>query len=263
MARVAPLTDGLHTVTIVDDAHRPYVAGVKDPAILGEVIYQPSDRGTAAGVLLATAVVSTCDPRAVMVVTPSDHGVRDDQEFRAGVSRAAEHVAWHPDQVVLLGVEPQSAAGDYGWIVTAGTPAHGTAEVDSFVEKPSRVVADQLFASGAVWNTMVLVARAESLLALYRRYAPDLVAPFEGLRFLSPARREHRLRALYPHLPTVDFSHDVLTRARGLQCLAWRSSLGWTDLGTPERLDAWLGRGATAAPAPGSPPDVDAAAATH
>jgi mannose-1-phosphate guanylyltransferase len=193
-------------------------------------------------VLLATAIVSTSDPGAVMVVTPSDHGVRDGAEFRDGVMKAATHVRRHADEVVLLGVEPQSAAGDYGWIVTTDAHLDGTCEVASFVEKPSLALAEQLFASGAVWNTMVLVARAEGLLALYRRQAPDLAAAFEGLRFLSLTRRQHHLRQMYRHLPMVDFSHDVLTRAVGLQCLAWRSSIGWTDLGTPERLAAWLAR---------------------
>lgn len=245
VARLAPLTDSVHTLTVVDDTHHSYVEHLRqERASIGEVVYQPTDRGTATGVLLATVVVSTCDPDAVVVVTPSDHGVSDDEEFRAGVLEAAEHVRAHPDDVVLLGVEPQSALGDYGWIVptrdgNAGSP---TSAVASFVEKPPTAAAERLFASGAVWNTMVLVARVEALLALYRRYAPDLAGAFESFRFLSPSRREQQLRRLYEHLPMLDFSHDLLEHASGLHCLAWRATMGWTDLGTPERLAAWLER---------------------
>lgn len=253
VVRLAPLTDPVHTLTVVDDTHHPYVEHLKERTLLGEVVYQPSDRGTATGVLLATIVVSTCDPDAVAVVTPSDHGVTDDEEFRAGVREAVAYVGAHRDDIVLLGVEPQSPVGDYGWIVTSREHDEGshTSTVACFVEKPPAAAAQRLFASGAVWNTMVLVARAEAILALYRRYAPDLAGAFECFRFLPPARRDQHLRRLYEHLPMLDFSHDVLEHASGLHCLAWRASLGWTDLGTPERLAAWLEqRGAPAQPYP-------------
>ena len=41
-------------------------------------------------ILLAAIVVSTCDPGATVIVTPSDHGVGDGEEFRAGVRAAAD-----------------------------------------------------------------------------------------------------------------------------------------------------------------------------
>ena len=242
IARLAPLTDPVHTLTVVDDTHHPYVEHLQERASIGEVVYQPSDRGTAAGVLLATMVVSTCEPDAVVVVTPSDHGVTGDEEFRSGVREAAGYVHRHTDDIVLLGVEPLSAVGDYGWIVPArehDADSH-TSTVAAFVEKPTAPAAERLFASGAVWNTMVLVARAEAILSLYRRCVPDLAGAFESFRFLPPVRRDQHLRRLYEHLPVLDFSHDVLEQASGLHCLAWRSSVGWTDLGTPERLAAWV-----------------------
>jgi hypothetical protein len=38
---------------------------------------------------------------------------------------------------------------------------------------------------------------------------------------------------------TVDFSRDILARARGLAVSLWPASLGWADLGTPDRLRDW------------------------
>jgi len=45
----------------------------------------------------------------------------------------------------------------------------------------------------------------------------------------------------YPDLPHADFSGDVLAHTGNLHVHVWPSSLGWTDLGTPSRLIAWLG----------------------
>ncbi len=249
LLRLAPLADATHTVTLVDDTHHAHVERLRQHGSIGDVIYQPADRGTATGVLLAATVVWTCDPHAIVILTPSDHGVRNVEEFRNGVRRAVAHVDAHRDDVVLLGVEPQAASDDYGWIVGRQTAGSSTLTVDAFVEKPQRAAAERLLAEGAVWNTMVLVARVEAVIDLYRRHAPDLAGAFESFRFLPPSRREQQVRQLYEHLPALDFSHDVLERASGLQCLAWQASIGWTDLGTPERLSAWL-TGSAAGEAP-------------
>ena len=68
----------------------------------------------------------------------------------------------------------------------------------------------------------------------------------------APAASRSRARALplddraafldeqYPALPVADFSRDLLARASGLQAYVWPATIGWTDLGTPERLGTWL-----------------------
>jgi len=48
-----------------------------------------------------------------------------------------------------------------------------------------------------------------------------------------------RLRE-YEALPELDFSRDILGKSREAAVLSWPSRMGWSDLGTPERLRAWL-----------------------
>jgi mannose-1-phosphate guanylyltransferase len=242
LARVAPLAEPHQTVTIVDQSHRPYLTNIERRTSLGRLVYQPEDRGTAAGVLLPAMLVAIHDPDAVVLVTPSDHGVRCADDFRAGVAASKAYVASHPDVVVLHGVEPQTAAVDLGWIMPAAPCRRTPAPVARFIEKPAVSVAEKLFGEGAVWNTMVLVARVGTLLHLYRRYLPDLIAPFESLRFMAPEERQAAVSRMYRHLPVADFSRDLLACATNLQVLAWGASMGWTDLGTPDRLAGWLGR---------------------
>ena len=59
----------------------------------GRFIQQPADRGTAAGVLLGLLPVLTRDPDALVVLTPSDQGVRETGVFRAGIRQAASLTA--------------------------------------------------------------------------------------------------------------------------------------------------------------------------
>lgn len=242
--RLAPLAPPARTMTVVDRSHRPYVDAMDVPSRLGTVVYQPSDRGTAAGVLLALSTIVARTPEATVILTPSDHGVADADLFRAGIDIAARSVKREANDIVLFGVQPDHPLGDYGWITPQNTvvPCQ-LAEVAGFVEKPPAARAADLQASGAVWNTMVLVARASRLIALYRRHLPRLHAAFAIARDAGRNGDLDALDALYASLPSYDFSRDLLTPACGLSLIVWPGTMGWSDLGTPERMLAWRARG--------------------
>jgi mannose-1-phosphate guanylyltransferase len=237
--RFAPLAPPSRTIVIVDHTHRDHVAQTVGADSVGAVIFQPEDRGTAAGVLLALTPVLEADPRAVVAITPVDHGVLDAGAFRHGLLETARYVRAHGG-VVLFGAEPTGAHADYGWITPgAQQSSHWLRPVTSFIEKPSAEMADRLFASGAVWNTMVVVARASAVRTLYVEVLPQLAGVFDAALQLSPAERAPFLSVVYPQLPRFDFSRDLLTPARNLSTYIWPAAVGWSDLGTPERLREW------------------------
>jgi mannose-1-phosphate guanylyltransferase len=238
-ARFAEISDASRTVVIVDRRHTPHLEqqanGWRDETI----VLQPGDRGTAAGVLLALTPVLDRAPDAVVAVTPSDHGVRDVKRFRECVLEAVSqaHAGAGP---VLFGVEPTRAHEDYGWITPGGSPTGGRMRsVTAFVEKPARDVAAQLLESGAVWNTMIVVAKAAAIRSLYAEHLPDLATTFDRFRRIHPDDRAGWLADAYRTLPSYDFSRDVLTPARNLWTYVLPASIGWTDLGTPDRLREW------------------------
>jgi mannose-1-phosphate guanylyltransferase len=255
LARLAPISPAERTVIVVAETQREYVSQWSPARRRGHVVFQPEDRGTAAGVLFGLVPVLAAEPNAVVLITPSDHGVENPDAFRRGILDAVAHVQLHSG-VVLFGVEPLAAQVDYGWIrLDPLKRSTGVQPVASFVEKPPADTARQLLSSGAVWNTMVIVARAQELLDLYNEHLPELTAVFvRSLKALPDARLPF-LAACYPTLPTFDLSRDVLTPARNLFAYTWSASMGWSDLGTPERLQNWLRtapvarRRVTAAPA--------------
>src|SRR6185436_6374908 len=73
LERVAPLGSLERTVVIVDRAHESYVRAVERRWGAANIVWQPGDRGTAAGVLLALTPVLDADPNALVFLTPSDH----------------------------------------------------------------------------------------------------------------------------------------------------------------------------------------------
>lgn len=245
--RIAPLAPAEQRVTVVDASHKRYVGSLRYQKALGRILYQPADRGTVAGVLLGLTPVLAADPDAIVLITPADHGVIHVDFFHRGILSAVDLVRSGARDVVLFGIEAATPASDFGWITPQTSGCVGRfARVSEFCEKPEAAEAERLYVSGSVWNTMVLVGRAGAIFAECQRHVPHVVAMFLAARQEPDARRSEFFAAHYPALPSSDFSRDVVARARGLVLYTWPARMGWSDLGTPERLRAW--RDGSAAP---------------
>ena len=224
--RFLPLAPASRTVVIVDAGHLGHVAAADIAGSPPVFVVQPEDRGTAAGVFLALTPVLESTPDAVVVITPSDHGVMDDSKFRQGVLEAARQVRARAD-IVLFGVEPATAQRDYGSIsLSRLSTSRGFRSVESFVEKPSDDVAAQLLGAGAVWNTMVLVARAAAIRDLYAELLPNLAEMFAAAVRLPASERAAFLAAAYPTLPKHDFSRDSVDASTASVCVRLASLAG-------------------------------------
>jgi len=206
-------------------------------------------------VLLPVTAVLRARPDALVLIAPSDHGIANERAFRAGIARARHAVKARRADVVVFGLEPDAPAGDYGWITPGAPLGHDLHRVDAFVEKPGADRARELLRRGALWNTMVVLARARALVDLCRAALPSLTAVFDATTRLSERGRDGYLAECYDRLPRADFCRHVLEAAEALAVQVWPRELGWMDLGTPERLQAWLAKedpeaGLHAAPPP-------------
>lgn len=243
--RVALAIPRDHTLTIVTRTHerfyRPLLAG----AVPWSVIVQPGNRGTAPALLYAMLRLAARTPMASVAVFPCDHFVSDDAVFMGHVETAFAAVRSRPELVILLGMTPDSAEVDYGWI-EPGEPllaAGGTviSRVRRFWEKPSEDFARALQRKGCLWNSFVMVAQLTAFLALIRSARPDLWDAFAGIRDeLDTPGEEEAVRALYARLPEANFSREVLARPPANLAVLPVRGVEWSDLGEPRRLLARL-----------------------
>jgi len=241
--RLKKVVDSSRIVVVVSSEHRKWWELDLGDIAPENIIVQPCNRGTACGVLLPVLSILHRDPRARIVVSPSDHYVRDEETLTWSLMEAQAHVDARPGLLVLLGMEPDRPETEYGWI----TPSAGCAEtlrgVASFVEKPDAELADELMRSGALWSSFTFVTTGKTLMGHFRRSMPRLVERFStGLTYASWDHRQHDLLRLYDRLPTVDFSRLVLAQAHeGVHVLPV-PPCGWTDLGTPQRVSECAAR---------------------
>ena len=198
----------------------------------GRVVVQPRNLGTATGMLLGAMAIRRLDPEASVLALPSDHAFRNEGRLRLALRRAQLAATRHRDALVLLGIEPDEPDTEYGWIVPGRGGDGLTTGVAAFVEKPEAGLAARLMAAGALWSSFILAAGLGALLDLYRRRQPGLLAAFEGARIGEAGEVER----LYASLPSCDFSRELLQPGSGSLRLLRVPGVGWTDLGTPERL---------------------------
>jgi mannose-1-phosphate guanylyltransferase len=210
------------------------------------VLYQPCDRGTAAGVLMPAHWIHAREPAASVVVFPTDHFVPDEAGFMVHVAEAAEQAQEHPAWLVLLGAPPTEPDTDYGWI-EPGEPLPWAGRsalyrVRSFLEKPTGGQAHQLFARGCLWNTFVFAAGLDALIEAGREGVPLLHDRLLRLAVFAGTRREPwALAQAYQLSPRAEFSRSVLETSSRPLAVASIEPYTWCDLGTPERVARSLG----------------------
>ena len=235
------------TIVVVTRSHERFYA-----PLLGDVpprcaVVQPENRGTAPAILYGLLRICAVGPMDAVAVFPSDHYVSDDDGFMAHVQAAFGAVDARPDLAILLGITPESAEVEYGWIEPAEPiPAPEPAplyRVGRFWEKPSPLRARMLLARGCLWNTFVMVARVPALLTLIRHAMPGLYYSFAAVTpAIDTLLEGEAIRTLYSKIPSTNFCREVLAMRPANLAVLPVSGVSWSDLGNPRRVMATLSR---------------------
>ena len=111
------------------------------------------------------------------------------------------------------------------------------------MEKPTAAQADDALSKGAMWNTLVMAAKLDSLWQLGWQCCPELMLRFERLSQAIGTPEETRvLEDLYQEMPAKNFSSDLLERVPEHAAVIELSGVLWSDWGKPERITETLRR---------------------
>jgi mannose-1-phosphate guanylyltransferase len=208
------------------------------------VIVQPSNRGTANGILLPLLHIMARDPDARIVLLPSDHHVSDEHVLAAALQEAARKLEARRDHILLLGISPEAADPDLGYIVPGSVDGRALWTVSRFVEKPNAPFAQVLIDAGAMWNAFIVAAHAQALHQMFAQRFPRIVAEMRSVIEQNPCTGDapDAVIDLYRGLPDIDFSRQILQSAASVLRVLRVKHCGWSDLGTPQRVAKVLRR---------------------
>ena len=188
---------------------------------------------------LAATVLLKHDPEAVLLVLPSDHFIKNMDQFHT-VMRVAIQVA-RKGYLVTLGISPTSPATGYGYI-QRGIDLPGMFDLPvyrmvRFTEKPNEAEARSMLTSGDYsWNSGMFVWRADKILDEFARQMPGLKAALGriGEAWGNPEQGTC-LRSEWLQLKSETIDYGIMEHARNAAVLP-AGGLGWSDIGSWDSL---------------------------
>jgi mannose-1-phosphate guanylyltransferase/mannose-6-phosphate isomerase len=187
--------------------------------VSGTLLLEPAARNTAPAMALAARAA----PESILLLCPSDHHIPDDEAFRAMVRSAVPSA--EEGSIVIFGVTPFFPSTSYGYIQQGRDQS-----VLRFVEKPPREEAERMLLQGGyLWNSGIVLVRAQVLREALARHAPDVWADVERLT-LAPDGLFLRPGDGFAHCRSISLDHAVLERHDRLVVVPFRGQ--WSDVGT-------------------------------
>ena len=82
------------------------------------LIFEPVGKNTLPAIGLAALFIAEKDPDGILIVSPSDHLIQNDEFFRKTIESAAL-IAEKKEGIVTIGITPKHPATGYGYVKTA------------------------------------------------------------------------------------------------------------------------------------------------
>ena len=237
--RAQAVTTPQHIGSVVAVNHRRWWSKVLTNLQEENIFVQPKNRGTAHGVLLALLQIQRRAPDSTVLLLPADHYFSDETTMARSLRTATNLAADNQRLVYLLGAEPDHPDQELGYILPSERRRDAPAGVVRFAEKPTHEQARALIREGALWNTFILAGSVRALLNLFEGHFDSTMSSMRRAIELAHSERAGpvALELLYENLGPSDFSRNVLERHNQSLRVLRMPSCGWTDLGTPKRVE--------------------------
>ena len=128
---------------------------------IDHILLEPCRRNTAPCIAYLSWRIKKIDPKANVVVAPSDHIVTNGSEFKRVVNTCLKFTS-ETDAIITLGMKPTRPETGYGYIqadlTTSSARNKEIYRVDSFREKPDEQTAKQYIKSKSYfWNAGIFI----------------------------------------------------------------------------------------------------------
>ena len=202
---------------------------------VGNILCEPCRRNTAPCIAYVSWRIKAQDPKANIVVTPSDHVVMNIQEFQRVISECMNFTA-DSDAIVTLGMKPTRPETGYGYIQAdlsaASLRNKGVFRVDSFREKPDLETAQEYIKKNYYfWNAGIFIWNVSTIVNAFRIYQPKLSKIFEQMLPIYGTPEEQKaIDEQFPKCENISVDYAIMEKAE--EIFVCPADFGWSDLGT-------------------------------
>lgn len=199
------------------------------------ILLEPCRRNTAPCIAYVSWKIKRRNPKANIVVTPSDHIVMDVREFGRVVTSAMKFTA-ESDAIVTLGMKATRPETGYGYIeadLSMACPSNKEIyRVDAFKEKPDLETAERyLRRNNYFWNAGIFIWNVNTIVNAIRVYQPTMAEVFERMMpYYYMEQEQEMINELFPTCENISVDYAIMEKAD--EIYVFPASFGWSDLGT-------------------------------
>ena len=199
------------------------------------ILCEPCRRNTAPCIAYVSWRIKSNDPKANIVVTPSDHIVMDTAEFQRVIKECMRFTS-ETDAIVTLGMKPNRPETGYGYIQadlsTSSLRNKEIYRVDSFREKPDLKTAEEYIKKNYYfWNAGIFIWNINTIVNAFRIYQPTMAKIFESMLADYGTEKEQALiDERFPECENISVDYAIMEKAE--EIFVCPADFGWSDLGT-------------------------------
>ncbi|MEW6552570.1 MAG: mannose-1-phosphate guanylyltransferase/mannose-6-phosphate isomerase [Campylobacterota bacterium] len=189
-------------------------------------LLEPIGRNTAPAIALACL---TLPKDELVLVTPSDHLIKNETEYQKVIKRAKELA--EQNNLVTFGIKPTFAETGFGYIEANGE------DVKVFHEKPDfKTATSYLEAGNYYWNSGMFMFKARIFLEELQKYSPEIYN--RSLEAFKNTKVENSLtRIKYNdmiNIPEDSIDYAVMEKSTKVKVVP--SEISWSDVGSFDSL---------------------------
>lgn len=222
----APLIVGADKFEHILVSHMKEI-GHSDP----RMILESEGRNTAAALALACHI---SDPDEILLVLPSDHRIKDKQQFHRDVRGLLTEA--ESGRIGLFGIRPDHASVDYGYVeigAKAGAGDNTNHAVKAFREKPDLPQAEIFLGSGQhYWNAGIFLFSKDTMERELKIHAGQILKFAKNA--LDHGRRVgeiyHTNEQIYAETPALPI--DIAVMEATDKAMVRLAQFDWLDIGS-------------------------------
>lgn len=196
------------------------------------IILEPQGRNTAPAAGLCAKLISWIDKDAVLLVLPSDHYIKNIDNFKLTLKKAI--ITAKKDLLVTIGIKPSAPSMGYGYIKTGSRclvsgSRYLAYRVEKFLEKPSLDNAKKYFKDKKFyWNSGMFIWKANVLMEEIKKYLPDLYKNLARIKSVDDIAK------VWPGIKAISLDYGIMEHSKRIALVP--SNFYWTDLGSWDAL---------------------------
>ncbi|QNM88285.1 mannose-1-phosphate guanylyltransferase/mannose-6-phosphate isomerase [Aliarcobacter cryaerophilus] len=190
-------------------------------------LLEPIGRNTAPAIALACMAL---DYDEIVLVTPSDHLIKDEKEYEKVLNKAKEFAS--ENKLVTFGITPTFAETGFGYIETVNE-----FDIKAFHEKPNfETATSYLKAGNYYWNSGMFCFKAGVFLDELKNYSPEIYETSK-IAFENANNTNNLIRIKHEdmaNIPEDSIDYAVMEKSNIVKVIP--SNISWSDVGSFDSL---------------------------